>query len=118
MRLLLDTNIVISHMQEEIPLPNLGTQFVISVITEAELLRYPKAAPKDLTKIQEWLASIEILAIDSAIARRAAQLGRTRKTKLPDLLIAATAIEHGLTLITRNTKDFQRIHGLIIRTRP
>jgi predicted nucleic acid-binding protein len=35
--------------------------------------------------------------------------------RLPDALIAATALEHGLSLSTRNIKDFTRVRGLKIR---
>ncbi|MBI2410332.1 MAG: hypothetical protein HYV32_00350 [Candidatus Kerfeldbacteria bacterium] len=52
--------------------------------------------------------------MDSLIAERAAMLGRTRKTKLPDLLIAATALILDIPLITKNKKDFRKIPGLTV----
>lgn len=58
----------------------------------------------------------KIRSVDSRIARAAAQLGRTRKTKLPDLIIAATAIEFDIPLITKNVKDFRNIPRLRIQT--
>jgi predicted nucleic acid-binding protein len=39
-------------------------------------------------------------------------LRRLYKIKLPDAIIAATAIYHNLILITRNVKDFNRVNGL------
>ena len=115
MRVLLDTNIVIAHVQNGVALPDWGTHFALSVISEAEILRYPGATEHDIQKIEDWLSTVAIIPVDSAIARRAASLGRTRKTKLPDLLIAATAIEMDLPLMTKNKKDFTRIPGLTIR---
>lgn len=49
-----------------------------------------------------------ILAIDERIARRAATLHVPDPMPEMDALVAATALEHRLTLVTRNTKDF---HG-------
>lgn len=55
------------------------------------------------------------VSVDQHIARHAGELGRTRATKLPDLLIAATALELGMPLVTRNVRDFRDIPGLIVR---
>ena len=50
-----------------------------------------------------------VLPVDGAIFRRAARLMQAQsRTLYEDALIAATAIEHDLTLVTRNVKDFQR----------
>jgi toxin FitB len=48
-----------------------------------------------------------ILPIDDAIAKRAAHLHSPDPAPLADSLIAATALVHGLTVVTRNTVDFQ-----------
>lgn len=116
MRLLLDTNVIIRHLQDGEPLPEWGTRFVISVITEAEILRHPNARAADLRKIEAWLATVEIIPVDSIIARRAAKIGKTRKTKLPDLLIAATALELNIPLVTSNNKDFKGISNLQVES--
>ena len=57
------------------------------------------------------LARLPCHAITLAIARRAGELKRLHARKgqtiaLPDTIIAATALEHGLLLMTENTKDF------------
>lgn len=65
------------------------------------------------------LRAIRLVPISTAVARRCATIredlrardGRVRSRAL-DLLIAASAIEHGLTLVTRNTKDYRDIPGL------
>ncbi|MFA5945577.1 MAG: PIN domain-containing protein [Patescibacteria group bacterium] len=66
--------------------------------------------------VNKFLQETKIYSVDSRIARTAASLGKTRKTDLPDLLIAATALEYGLPLITRNLRDFKNIPDLIVRS--
>ena len=49
-----------------------------------------------------------ILAIDTAVAQRCAQLHVPNQRAERDALIAATALVHGLTIVTRNVGDFER----------
>jgi predicted nucleic acid-binding protein len=49
------------------------------------------------------------------VAERAGRIRRETGIRLPDALIAATAIEHKLSLFTRNRADFERVAGLRIR---
>lgn len=53
-----------------------------------------------------------VFNLDETIIVKAIELRRNHKTKLPDAIIAATAIVYDVTLITRNTKDFQNITEL------
>lgn len=110
---LLDTNILIGHLQTG-GLNNapLDTDIAISALTETEILRLPGLGEVEIERIGNLLAQYRSIPVDSHIARRAALLGRTKKTKTLDLLIAATAIESGLTLITKNVRDFKSIPGL------
>ncbi len=113
MLVLLDTNVVITHLRSGLLL-NVGseTEFAVSVITEAELFRLAGISDEEETHVAFFLKYTKIFAVDSGIARMAARLGRTRKTGLPDLLIAATAITHGISLATKNRKDFSKIPEL------
>jgi predicted nucleic acid-binding protein len=55
------------------------------------------------------------LPVDAPIAERAGRLRRGGSMRLPDALIAATALEHRLSLITRNVRDFHVVKGLKLR---
>jgi predicted nucleic acid-binding protein len=64
-------------------------------------------------------SGVPVLPFDLAIARRTARLradlaaqGRRTRTRALDLIVAATALEHGLTLVTRNKADYQDIPNL------
>lgn len=59
-----------------------------------------------LERILDWHAD-RILPVDAGIARRWGQLCGALGYVNADLLIAATALEHGLTVVTRNVKHFE-----------
>ena len=73
--------------------------------------------PERLTAIREYLTSFRVLSLSDEImevfARHRARL-RQAGQRLPDLdlLIAATALVHDLTLMTRNRRHYERIPGL------
>ena len=117
MRFLFDTNIVLLHMATGFLNQAWAEHdFFVSVITEAELLRYPGIGAYETNLIDSFLSITTVIEINSTIARRAALIGRTRKIKLPDLLIAATALELDAILISKNFKDFRTIPGLHTQT--
>ena len=80
----------------------------VSVLTRAELLlgMRGKLAAETLLLLRQYRA----LGIDSDVADLAARFGRqyrgTHSGKLPDLLMAATAVVHRLQLVTLNRRDF------------
>lgn len=68
-------------------------------------------------KLDVFLRPFVSLPFDDACARRCAEIRRElERTGEPigphDLQIAAVALHHGLTLVTHNTREFGRIHGL------
>jgi len=56
-----------------------------------------------------------VLELNENIKNKAIEVRRNYKIKLPDALIAATALVHDLELITRNTKDFENIKELKVK---
>ena len=83
-----------------------------------ELLR--KKSPAGCISFEVWLQKIQsdysncTIAITSEIAGRGGELSALRPWSVIDSLLAATAIEHGLTLATRNTKDFEGLQISIV----
>ena len=77
------------------------------------LLSLHDAEPEFARTLATWLDSVvtlygeHILTVNPAIARRWGQLSATIGHDSADLLIAATALEHGLAVVTRNVRHFQ-----------
>jgi predicted nucleic acid-binding protein len=86
----------------------------VSVITEIELRSW-KAGSKIESIIGQMVKEMSVIQINEDIKELAIQIRRDNNVKLPDALIAATAISQGATLITLNTKDFKPVMGLTIK---
>ena len=107
---LLDTNFILG-MLKSIPVvvDNIhpegitAGQCAYSAITKMELLGYPGITPDEDLLIRSRLALFMYLPIDVSVEDRAIQLRRSRRVKLPDALIAATAMRYGLQLLTLDT---------------
>jgi toxin FitB len=127
-RYLLDTNFVSETRK---PRPNLGVlaffesndpnSAFISVLTLGELrkgvaakrLRDPD--PNAAIRLAAWVEGLElsfadrILGIDTATAKLWGEWSAERPRPIVDTLLAATAVLHGLTLVTRNIRDVRGI---------
>ena len=82
-----------------------------SIISKIELLGFNQSESDDL-QARLLLSSLQELELTSTIAEQTIQIRKSRKLKLPDAVIAATAIVNNITIITRNTSDFDQIVGL------
>ena len=114
---LLDTNIVIDFCNARLPdeAKNLfmGITPVISVITQIELFASSKINEREKGILNAFVAiSMVYNLIDGTIVSKAIEIRQNYKTKLPDAIIAATALSNNLILVTRNTSDFKNIDGL------
>lgn len=95
----------------------------LSVMTDYELeagvLPLERRDRRQATLHREWLVTVRaefgsrILPITPEIARLCATLNVPDRRPLPDAFIAATALHHGLTVVTRNVRDFD-IPGLAV----
>jgi len=122
MNYLWDTNIAVYYLQQQFP-PS-SEKFVdellsketptISVISEIELLCWKTATEKDMNVLHSFIHDAFVIELEQSIKEKTAEIRKVHKIKLPDAIIAATALVYGLTLITRNVNDFKKINGLQI----
>ena len=111
---LVDTDVLVDHLRgaEELR-PRKGDRLAYSVITRAELFAGRADAEQEVALLLDGLVE---LPLTRSGAEAAGRIRRTSGVRLPDALIAATALEHGLALMTRNHKDYERISKLRLRT--
>jgi predicted nucleic acid-binding protein len=110
--ILVDTDVFIDHLRGSAELKPGLHRLHYSLVTRAELFAGNSAT--DL--VLQLLAPFREISVDRSVAERAGRVAREFQLRLPDALIAATALEHRLTLTTRNRKDFDQVRGLRVRT--
>ena len=124
---LLDTSVVIDF--DLIDSARLPDEAAISAVTVAELAAGPHAASDATERARrqdrlQWTASRwDPLPVDTEVARAYGRVyaavresGRSSRRRFGDLLIAATAVAHGIPLYTRNPDDFTGLEPLITIT--
>jgi len=105
-RYLLDTNAVITLLRgDEVAAQQAAsaTWIGVSVVTRLELLSFPRLGPQDRATILALLSRIAVIGLDpreEAYLDRITAIRATTKVKLPDAIIAATAVEHDAVLVT------------------
>jgi len=109
--ILVDTDIFIDHLRGDVELKARGHRIHYSVITRAELFAGNTAS----ALVTALLAPFREVPIGRGIAERAGRIRREAGVRLPDALIAATAIEGRQSLATRNRSDFEKVRGLRVR---
>ena len=107
--LLVDTDVFVDHIRGVRPLKAGVHRLHYSVVTRCELFAGRNADEDALALL---LAAFSELPVDRAIAERAGRLRRGVTVRTPDALIAGTALEFGMGLVTRNARDFARVPGL------
>ncbi len=86
----------------------------VSEITRVEVLGYHQLSMQEKRFYESLFQTIQIVLPDQSIYDRAIQLRQNQRVKLGDSLIAATALELGFTLYTRNDVDFKGIPELTV----
>jgi len=116
-KFLIDTNVIIDYYGSR--LPEKGIMFIenidvplVSVITQIELLGWYRISVKDKIKLQEFIEDATVIQLEDSIVKRTIELRQLSKIKLPDAIVAATALDNHLDLISHNISDFKNIAGI------
>jgi len=118
---LIDTNILIYHLNDDIPDYSLSiikeiikNSLNISVIAKCELLGWNGYDETSFLEAKRFLGYAQIFNINDQIVDSTIEIMRKWNLELPDAIIAATALLNNLILVTRNVKDFNKINNLEI----
>jgi predicted nucleic acid-binding protein len=115
LKYLLDTNTVLYYLTGKLDEALPDGDLYVSAITEVELLSYPDLTEKESDDIERFLSRLELAELSPAVVRLAAQLRRQKRMKLPDAIIAASAIHLGAELLTNDLR-LMNVPGLKCRS--
>jgi len=115
---LIDTNAVVDYIGNKLPVD--GMAFMnnvidnvpfVSIITKIEVLGFT-TLDKHYKLLTDFMDDAIIFTLSNEIVDTCIELRKKYKIKLPDAIIAATALSQNLVLISRNDKDFKKIYEL------
>ena len=115
---LIDTNAVIDYLGKR--LPDSGMDFMntiidaipnVSVITKIEVLGF-KAPEEHYQLLDQFMNDASVLDLSNNVVEASILIRKNHKTKLPDAIIAATALVYDLVVISRNISDFKNIQDI------
>lgn len=84
-----------------------------SVISRIEIMGYPQS-PEELAKADQLLRGLREIPLNDTVTGLAINIRQHRKVKIPDAIVAATAVHLSLPLVSRNIRDFSNIEGLSV----
>jgi predicted nucleic acid-binding protein len=112
---LIDTNVLIDAQSFKLPKKGLAfladvidEQFLVSFITYIEFLGYKNISQYN----KDFIEMATVIEINSSIIDVCIELRKKYRIKLPDAIIAATAIHHNFCIVTNNENDFSMIKNL------
>ena len=119
-KFLADTNVGIDFLNGKLPISSTEwpeqlldeQELALSVVVRIELLSW-LGSPAEMQLLEDFIAATTVLPLDEPVIQQTIRLRQQQRIKLPDAIIAATALVHGRPLLTRNTADFQNITGLV-----
>lgn len=132
MSYLLDTNIISELRKGDQCDPNVAhwyalvdeNDLVLSALVLGEIRKgVERVRGRDAAKaraLEVWLEQVEtafegrILSVDAAVADRWGRMSAIRSAPVVDSLLAATALVHGLTLVTRNDQDVAGLGATVL----
>ncbi len=117
---LLDTNTIIYYLKGDLPPKGMHelSEIIdleppsISIITKIEILGFKTDNLKEKKLTSQFVNGCFIFNLNNQIVNHTIQLRQNYKIKIPDAIIAATAIVSNMILITHNTEDFIKLEKL------
>ena len=115
---LIDTNTVINYPGNK--LPSLGMKYMndiidvvpnLSVITKIELFGF-NDPDEHYKTLSNFISDSTVLDLTNNVVEASIEIRKKYKTKLPNAIMAPTALVYNLVLISRNIPDFKNINGL------
>jgi predicted nucleic acid-binding protein len=113
---LIDTCAVVKYLNETLPSEALSfmdeivdDDSKVSFITKIELLVWDSPIDEDVRIRELFLEGSEIHYINDKIISSAIQIRKATRIKLPDAVIAATAIQNNFILLSTNDNDFKKV---------
>ncbi len=132
MSYLIDTNVISEVRKGDRCNPNVsawyasvtGEELFLSTLVIGEIRNGVELArvrdPAKATALERWLGQVQasfgarILGIDNDVADRWGRMSAIRPVPVIDSLLAATAVVHGLTLVTRNDRDVAGLGATVL----
>ena len=118
-RYLIDTNISIYLLDGNLPdaaidflSQIIDSEYLISIISKMELLGFDFSSSTKNAITEAFVNEATLIHLTDEVVEKTIALRKTVKIKLPDAIIAATALTYNLTLVSRNDKDFDKIPNL------
>ncbi len=115
---LMDTNVVIDYLGNKLPASSMDFMNDvidavphISVITKIEVLGF-NAPEQHYTILSDFINDAIVFDLSNNVVEASIVIRKKYKTKLPDAIIAATALVYDLIVISRSISDFKNIDGL------
>jgi predicted nucleic acid-binding protein len=109
----LDTSAALYHLRGDAVLPANTYRYVISVITELELLVVSTAEISEQHVLQGFLRQCPVVPITDSVKQHTARIRASARLKLPDAIIAGTAAALGAALFTAD-RDFAKVSGITV----
>jgi hypothetical protein len=121
MKYLFDTNILIYYFNGSLSdaiFQNISRMFqeyfAVSVISKMEFLGFSGFKHAEMEKARRFLSFAKVIPLENTIVEQVIDIKQTFKIKLPDTIIAATAMYYDLHLVTRNVQDFKHVNVNLI----
>jgi tRNA(fMet)-specific endonuclease VapC len=118
-RYLLDTNAIVALLQGEVFLVQLlqNADWVgISLISQIEFLVFSGLSQSDRDLFQQFLQRVEVMGLaasDSTLVESIIEVRQQYRLKLPDAMIAAIALQHSASLVTKD-QGFTKVKSLTV----